>query len=101
MFEVFHVKRGLETWGFGPKRNFPDDYDFVAKVHCSFLREVFEKTNHIDRNWTENEGIDAIDNQRRSTSVGDVVRDLRTNQYFLCEMVGWSEFSCFPEEVGT
>ena len=96
MFELFHVKRGKETWGWDPTPHFPEDYDFIARVEAEELEDVFALTNHIEWNWMDNSGVFPIVKEARSTSVGDVVKDLRTGEYFLCERIGWKKFR-FPE----
>jgi hypothetical protein len=51
------------------------EYELVAEVETDDLDAVFELTNHIDRNWTENARVTAKAARPRSTSVGDVLRD--------------------------
>jgi hypothetical protein len=68
---------------------FPDSYELVAVVECENLGEVFEKTNHIDHPWHENEGVTCV-KRSRSTSVGDVVEF--DGKRYLCAACGWDEF---------
>lgn len=49
------------------------EYVHVADVDSDDLDVAFEKTNHIDRSWMENEGVTAHGTRQRSTSVGDVL----------------------------
>jgi len=53
---------------------YPDDYEKVAVIETVGLEKVFEKTNHIDKDWTENEEVaELFEPMPRSTSVGDVI----------------------------
>jgi hypothetical protein len=36
------------------------------------LEDVFRRTNHIEEDWTQGDGIDLIADRARSSSVGDV-----------------------------
>jgi len=67
-------------------------YTHVATVEAKGLDHAFELTNHIDKHWWENTGVELhVPAQQRSTSVGDViVRD--DGAKFLCAMVGWQQF---------
>lgn len=84
--KVYHATN--PTFGTTPQ-DFPDSYELVAVVECENLGEVFEKTNHIDRPWFENDGVICV-KESRSTSVGDVV-ELDGKRY-LCAPCGWDEF---------
>ena len=47
----------------------------VAEVEGDNMGNAFRLTNHIESDWTKNEGVSAMGNgQWRSTSVGDVMR---------------------------
>jgi len=70
--------------------NFPKEYQAVAAVEANNIEEVFEKTNHIDKNWAENKGVIPIVCQARSTSVGDIVVDDSGNRK-ICAGQGWKE----------
>jgi hypothetical protein len=67
-----------------------DRFKLVALVDSGSLDEVFRLTNHIDCPWTDNEKVEPIGNQHRSTSVGDLVR-LSTGKWYVCAMIGWKE----------
>ena len=67
-------------------------YDHVANVDCNSVGQTFQLTNHIDFSWWENEGVTLI-KESRSTSVGDVVEDMKTNKLWLCCSVGWQQIS--------
>ena len=79
--------------GLASEPSFPADHERVAVVECSDVDDAFRATNHIDRSWTENpEVVSLIGNRHRSTSVGDVVEELRPDgKKFLCASVGWKE----------
>ena len=76
------------TWD-ETRQPFPTSYELVAVVECESLGEVFEKTNHIDHPWHENEGVTCV-KRSRSTSVGDVVEF--DGKRYLCAACGWDEF---------
>lgn len=48
------------------------EYELVASVDTDDLEHAYALTNHIDRSWTENEGVRAMSEHVRSSSVGDV-----------------------------
>lgn len=51
-------------------------YAPVAQVETNDLESAFGLTNHLDSPWTSNQGVTKIgDENVRSTSVGDVMRD--------------------------
>lgn len=53
---------------------FPQGFTRVAEVSTDTVEDVFELTNHIDSDWTKNDGVTpARLGSIRSTSVGDVV----------------------------
>jgi hypothetical protein len=54
---------------------FKSNYKHVANVTCEEYGQTFQLTNHIEKSWWENEGVELIE-ESRSTSVGDLVEDL-------------------------
>lgn len=89
MSKVYHDKRfpaiGRDT------RSFPEDFVEVAELATEDLGEIFQLTNHIDQDWSLNEGVRKIvDGPVRSTSVGDVVA-LSSGAVLLCRTLGWKE----------
>lgn len=72
------------------------NYQLVSHVNIPIndlqreLELVFELTNHIDSNWTQNKEVKALRDKVRSTSVGDLVQ-VNDGRYFYCDMVGWKE----------
>ena len=59
--------------------NFPKDFEKVAEVETDYgLEAVFEVTNHIHHDWTNNPEVKwkkGSGANTRSTSVGDVIVD--------------------------
>lgn len=49
-------------------------YNKVADVHTDDLEQAFELTNNINRPWSENEGVVAVEGGTRSTSTGDIMK---------------------------
>lgn len=87
---VWHVKREL----YGSKATFPCDYGCVARVVVEGLQEsletAFRLTNHIDSDWTKNDGVQVLACEPlRSTSVGDVVE--LDNGFWEARSVGWQK----------
>ena len=79
---------------FGQERT-EASFQLVAEVDSLDLNKVFELTNHIDHDWTENSEVNLISNRTpRSTSVGDVI--VVEDKHFLVEPVGWKEV---PESI--
>lgn len=71
---VYHARPEFQApSGDGPSTFFRCFYEFVAKVEGDDSDEAFRLTNHIDRDWTENPGVQAAPGRHRSTSVGDVL----------------------------
>ena len=64
-------------------------YHSAALVEAPVIDEVFPLTNHIDHDWTENEGVRVLTDRPRSTSVGDIAVDLSTGQAYSCAQIGW------------
>lgn len=50
----------------------------------------FEKTNHIDRSWTQNENVRPLVQRARSTSVGDVIEEPTGKRWIVASM-GFTE----------
>lgn len=89
-FKVYHANN--PNFGFGEHPEFGEDtFTHVANVECDRHGEVFRLTNHIDDDWGNNKGVEALVERRRSTSVGDVVVGEDGTRY-RCEMMGWTEF---------
>lgn len=90
-FEVWHAIN--PTFGHGPAKSFPADFVLVARVQCKTLGETFGLTNHIDHAWWDNAGVELVGaKDKRSTSVGDIVRNTTNGSLWLCDFAGWKEF---------
>lgn len=70
------------------------------------LEDAFAKTNHIDSDWQDNEGVREINQSsgKRSTSVGDIVLDTVNNKAYAVANVGFKELDIekldFDEQLG-
>jgi hypothetical protein len=86
-YTVYHAKEP----NFGFKRlQFPNDYEMVAEVQADTLEKVFQLTNHIDYDWRLVRDVIPTDAAKRSTSVGDVVREIGGDTYE-CMSCGWEK----------
>ena len=59
---------------------FETSYHIVATVEAECLGHVYQLTNHIESNWTDNAEVLELftpKNRTRSTSVGDIIVDER------------------------
>ncbi len=73
-FLVYHKKNPDFS---GAITHWPYGYAQVARVEATELGEVFQLTNHIDTDWTENKEVTlTYPGGKRSTSVGDVIIEL-------------------------
>lgn len=64
-------------------------YQKVADVFTDNLDVAFEKTNHIDKSWQENEEVNAVVSKARSTSVGDLM--VRDEEVFVVSSIGFEK----------
>lgn len=93
--EIIHDNRGSDEFATYWEATFKGDGDAAEKIWADMypnlryqqvaivedqgctqsdnLDFAFELTNHIDCSWTENEGVTALKNEVRSTSVGDIM----------------------------
>jgi len=86
-YTVYHATE--PTFGYNKKQKFPTDYKKVAIVESENIDDVFRITNHIDRDWTENEEVEwFLEGGQRSTSVGDVAEN-EAGVRFYCAPIGW------------
>jgi hypothetical protein len=92
-FMVYHHNKGNFFADKTQAEDMATNYTHVATVRVANIDEVFEVTNHIDGDWTYNEQVvwSVFHQTPRSTSVGDVVRDCVTNEYFMCMTIGWEK----------
>lgn len=77
--------------------NFPEGFTFVAHVDTTEVGAVFQLTNHIYSDWTENPEVSmVVKGPVRSTSVGDVVTDGQGG-YWSVQGIGLRKFA--PEDL--
>lgn len=74
-------------------------YREVALVQSPTIDQIFPLTNHIDWDWTENEGVLQHADRCRSTSIGDIVLDVETGSLHACVNVGWKQLSVEAETI--
>lgn len=65
---IADVWKNADYW-----RPFGLAYEKVAIFHGHDLEQAFERTNTIDRPWTQNQGVTVLSQRARSTSPGDVM----------------------------
>ena len=102
LFKVYHSK----DWSLNTLLHFvrndsgyvpdSDDYEVVADVESESLGMVFQYTNSIDDYWWNNENVNAVKTDTRSTSVGDLVED-EDGKLWLCCSSGWGEVEWLDE----
>ena len=63
-----------------------EHYDHVAYVEAEDLEELFELTNI--HQWDSR--ITRV-KKMHSTSVGDIVHDVKNDTYHFCDRIGWKE----------
>jgi hypothetical protein len=99
MAHVFHanteVVREAGRSAFHGEAEWPSEYTLAAIVDTDSVEEAYGLTNHVDREWWDNPGVELVGPKTRSTSTGDVV--VVNGQGYKCESFGWSE----PFEVST
>ena len=68
------------------------NYRHVADMQADELEQVFALTNHQEESWTSHPEITwhATDTLVRSTSVGDVIVSMQTEQAWLVMSAGFS-----------
>ena len=79
MIMVYHAKK--PTFQLDKTEAILASFDHEAYVHVGDVEsndkeQAFESTNHIQNSWVHNDGTEALVNNPRSTSVGDI---------FVCE----------------
>jgi hypothetical protein len=92
LFEIYHADE-MATYTDAKEKAaaFPQGYSKVAVVEARDLCDTYRITNHIDAAWYDNpEVVELLNDQARSTSVGDVVVD-EAGRAHLCACFGWEE----------
>lgn len=68
-------------------------FELVATVDTESLDEAYQLTNNIDNSWITNPGVDPLYAQdKRSTSVGDLLRDGQ-GDYYVVESAGFRKLN--------
>lgn len=89
MIIVYHNKDFLDIQFDQPKEISTDLLTKVAEVDSNDLDTAFRDTNHIDKDWIENEGVTSLVSRPRSTSVGDVMEI--DGKFFMVASCGFKE----------
>jgi hypothetical protein len=79
----------MDTMSFGGKRFEPAQFEHYSQqvgVQATDLDEVFEITNL----WNRPEQI-LFKNQPRSVSVGDIIENTETGEFFMVDMFGFTQ----------
>jgi hypothetical protein len=95
MIEVFHNSDFIQ---FAFNQTKPVEYGKLTKVaHVSTddLEVAFKQTNHIDYEWWRNHNVYTFGSNHRSTSVGDVMYDTTTKQWWLVASQGFKKLNLF------
>ena len=64
------------------------EYTHIANVDGD-MNDAFRLTNHIESSWTENDGVEALKDEVRSTSVGDIME--KDGEFFVVAPVGFTK----------
>jgi hypothetical protein len=69
------------------------EYDVIADLEVAGLEDAFRASNSFDRNWTENEEVTSYsgDGKERSTSVGDILANPDTGEYYFVAPFGFEK----------
>jgi len=75
----------------------PNQLTKVAEVETDDEDVAYEFTNHIDSSWLKNMGVKPLVEEARSTSVGDILVDYRSDgsvsMYSVVEPIGFRMLS--------
>lgn len=63
-------------------------YKKVAEVAVADVEEAWSLTNHVDRPWQDNEGVESAAPKARSSSVGDLFSD-ESGRFQVCRSIGF------------
>ena len=94
MIKVYHTT----NWAINSNLHFADkgtykpvksNYKLVAEVVGNDLGVAFQKTNHIDTAWWENDGVYKVE-ESRSTSVGDLM-EMEDGTLIMVAGIGFDE----------
>lgn len=89
-YQVYHnpdfLKRLLDTEDMSGTKAV-----LAATVEGDTLEDAYRLTNNIDYAWTKNPEVTSSGNSLRSTSVGDIIREVGSNKTFVVECAGHRE----------
>lgn len=95
MIKVYHQNNYKEGMKFYSKQTLDKVamslYSLVATVNTNDLDEAFELTNHLDKNWSENDKVDAVSSSVRSTMVGDLMEI--DEEFYIVLALGFKKLS--------
>lgn len=87
-FAIFHAKKG----NFLADELPIGDFKFVATVNADNINDVFGISQNIDKSWLKNQDVIATtQTEARSTSVGDVIKDIENSRFYMLEFTGMTE----------
>lgn len=88
VFEVMQAKEDVckEVWQGKWK---PANYVLAAEVQCNGLEDAFRLTNTIDSFWFAGNQVKALNDQKRSSSMGDIFE--MDGKYYICARFGFEE----------
>ncbi len=71
------------------------EYEVIADLEVEGKEHAYRASNHIDSNWTENPEVVSYsgDGKERSTSVGDILANPDTGEYFYVAPMGFKRFT--------
>lgn len=72
-FLVYHAKIEEGKANFMERFSEEKNFELVGEVRTTDVNEAYRLTNHIERDWRENENSIGFVKRPRSTSVGDVL----------------------------
>lgn len=73
------------------------EYEPVATVRSDDRNVAFHLTNHLESNWQVNNGVSSYPGEHRSTSVGDIMEDMKTGELFLVANYGFQKLTLLNE----
>ena len=72
------------------------EYNIIADLEVVDLDDAFEKSNHIADDWTKNKEVTSMSSDRaRSTSVGDILADPDSGEYFIVKPAGFEKIELY------
>lgn len=75
------------------------EYHEAAIVDTTDLDDAFALTNHIESDWAENDGVEALTEKRKSSSVGDVFE--RDGSFYIVAPMGFEKIDFDASEIGS